>query len=144
MRLVDLFEKNKKKPVQPQQPVSSVFAVELTNKYEKTKETLSKSDPILKKNILVFEMLATKGPTRSPEEEELYKNRFNAHIVKFSNSRKGQALFNRHNQAGFRMWQAHIPSTQTKGRYVMAYSINNKSKIIRFILVGTHDDTTGG
>jgi len=114
----------------------------MSNRYIKSREAISKADPIFRKNVSIFEKLIIKGHNRTPEEEDLLK-RFNPHVIKHANTRKGKALFKQHQRGNFRIWQAHIPSSGSNTQHIVAMAIDAKSKVVRFLLVGTHADTSG-
>lgn len=147
MRLSDLLEakknKRKKGSGDSESPAPVKFTIEITKQYKKAKDSLGSSDPVLKKSVLRFETLLAKHGRRTPQEEEEFKS-FKPHAIKYVGSKKGKSLLDPHKKAGFNIFQAHLSSTQKKGRFVVAYGTNTKSKTIRLILVGTHDQTTGG
>lgn len=142
MRLSDILSeaKNRKKE-KPKN--NSPLSVELTRQYKKTKESLSNSDPVLKKSVLRFEILAVKNDTRTPEEENEFHT-YKPHPIPKIGSKKGKALLSPYQKAGYKLIQSHLASTQKRGRFVLVYGINPKTKTICFIIIGTHDQTTGG
>jgi mRNA-degrading endonuclease YafQ of YafQ-DinJ toxin-antitoxin module len=130
MRIQDLYETS-----------GSIQKTEFTSRYNKNKKSLSKSDKVLSKSIVELETLLAKGEKR-PSEEDNKLQSYRPHAIPHIRSKKGKALLGPHQQEGFKLYQAHLNSQQKKGRFVMVYGV--KGTTLRFVIVGTHDDTTGG
>jgi len=129
MKVSDLFE-------------NKTNTIEFTTRYNKIKRKLSKSDPILKKSIQEFETLISKGTNRTDEKENKLKS-YNVHYIPFASKGKGATMLV-HQKEGFKLYQAHLNSRQKRGQFVAVYGVDLNNAIIRFVTIGSHDDTTGG
>lgn len=123
------------------------FISEAVSKHSAYTKSLSnkafKNDKALNKSVKTIEsILAIPRSLRTEEQEAILKHRYNAHVIKVASAKKGQWL-NDYTKNGWTLWQAHLKSDRAKqGTFVMAYS--TKGEDAHLLVVGSHDDTTGG
>ena len=123
------------------------FLMEAVSEHKKYKASKKdkrfRGDKSLAKSVKTIEAILSVPPSKRTEEQTaILRHRYNAHIIKVAAARKGQWL-NWYPNNGYNLWQAHLKSDSGKtGAFVMAYA--TKGEDVELLVIGTHDDTTGG
>lgn len=117
--------------------LTEAFTYEITKAYNKGKRKFS-SDKRFRNGVKELESILKKAPSARTEDElTRIASVYNGHVIKGTSNRKGVGVLATYND-NFTLYQAHL----TAGKYVMVWAQNN-DKVV-FILLGKHDDFTGG